>query len=99
MSFGERLRSVLPSPDDLAARTRPAPWKIERSGEFAGYAVSGWRYDGLAIWHVKLWPKSNNQPARTYTVAAGEFYPENVTPTERFAVLRLLAMWEADGLR
>ncbi len=77
----------------------PSSQRIERSGEFAGYAVSGWRHPSLAIWHVKLWSKSSDEPQRSYTVAAGEFYPVSVLPAEKFAVLRLIAMWEADGRR
>jgi hypothetical protein len=103
MSFGE-MRKVVSnghatpgSSNPPLSRRRPAPRRIERSGDFAGYAVSGCRHPTLAIWHVKLWAKNNDEPGRSYTVAAGEFYPVSVLPAEKFAVLRLIALWEADG--
>jgi hypothetical protein len=70
-------------------------WRIERSGEFGDYVVSGWRYTDLTIWHVNVWQKSDQRPAQTYVVAAGEFYPEPVTPGEKFGVFGLIAAWEA----
>ena len=75
----------------------PAPWRIERNGNFGGYAVSGWRYSDLAIWHLKVWPIGDDSPEQTYTVSVGEFYPGSIAPAERFAALRLIAFWEADG--
>ena len=102
MSFGElgKLLPLRPAIPGSHSSPKPGavPWRIERSGEFAGYAVTGWRYHGLAIWHVKLWAKHNDEPERSYIVNAGEFSPQTLLPAERFAVLRLLAMWEADGL-
>ena len=73
-------------------------WKAERSGHFGGYVVSGWRYKDLAIWHLRVWCISDNEPVRSYVVLAGEFYPEPGTAEERFATLRLVALWEANGL-
>ena len=100
MKCGRRFRPVLSvrTVDPAYPVRKPAAWKMERSGEFGEFAVSGWRYHGLAIWHVKLWSKNNEDPERSYTVTAGAFYPQTVAPSEKFAVLRLLALWEADGL-
>jgi hypothetical protein len=73
-------------------------WKAERSGHFGGYIVSGWRYKDLAIWHLRVWCVSDDMPVRSYVVLAGEFYPEPSSSEERFATLRLVALWEANGL-
>jgi hypothetical protein len=75
----------------------PVPWRVERKGNFAGYTVSGWRYSDLAIWHLKVWPIGDDSPEQTYIVSVGEFYPESIAPAERFAALRLIGFWEADG--
>jgi hypothetical protein len=74
----------------------PVIWRIERSGNFGGYAVSGWRYTDPAVWHLKVWSISDDKPEQTYIVSAGEFYPESIGPAEKFAALRLIAFWEAD---
>ncbi len=81
--------------EDRESRATPA-WRIDRSGEFGSYAVRGWRYTDLAIWHVNIWLKSEERPELTYVVAAGEFYPETVTTEEKFGVLHLIAGWEAN---
>jgi hypothetical protein len=86
----DRAVSIPPSQTCTARRT-------ERSGSFGGYAVSGWRYVDLAIWHLTVWSISDDKPGQTYVVLAGEFYPESVSPAEKFAALRLIAFWEADG--
>jgi hypothetical protein len=75
----------------------PVLWRLERSGSFGGYAVSGWRYSDLAIWHLKVWSISDDKPEQTYIVSVGEFYPESIAPAEKFAALRLIAFWEEDG--
>jgi hypothetical protein len=74
-------------------------WKSERSGTFSGYTVSGWRYIDIAIWHITVWSSTDDEPGRTYVVSAGEFFPELVASPEKFAILRLIALWEADGFR
>jgi hypothetical protein len=75
----------------------PVPWRIERNGNFGGYAVSGWRYSDLAIWHLKVWSIGDDKPQQTYIVSVREFYPGSIAPAEKFAALRLIAFWEADG--
>jgi hypothetical protein len=75
----------------------PVPWRIERSGNFGGYAVSGWRYSDVPIWHLKVWSIADDKPEQTYIVSVGGFYPESIAPAEKFAALRLMAFWEADG--
>jgi hypothetical protein len=77
----------------------PAIWRIERSGNLGGYAVFGWRYTDLAIWHLKVWSNGDDQPEQSYVVSAGEFHPDSIAPAERSAALRLVAFWEADGLK
>jgi hypothetical protein len=82
------------------SRATPASaWKIERSGNFGGFEVTGWRYSNLAIWHVKVWSINDGKPGQSYVVAAGEIYPESLTPSERFATLRLIAFWETVGFK
>src|ERR1700685_4496203 len=76
----------------------PVLSRMERSGSFGGYAVSGWRYSDLAIWHLKVWSIGDDKTEQTYIVSVGEFYPESIAPAEKFAALRLIAFWEADGL-
>lgn len=73
--------------------------RIERSGTFGGYAVSGWRTIDLAIWHITVWCISDDRTGQSYVVSDERFYPESITPAETFAVLRLIAFWEADGFR
>jgi hypothetical protein len=68
--------------------------QIERHGTFEGYEVEGWRYSELAIWHIRTWLKTAKDSAKTYVVAAGEFYPSTIPRDERFAVLHMIAMWE-----
>jgi hypothetical protein len=72
-------------------------WRTERSGNFGEYTVSGWRYSDVAIWHVKVWLTTGEEPEETYLVSAGEFYPELVAPSEKLAALRLITFWEAKG--
>ena len=92
---GIRNFNPVPARTKVIAPAEMPSWRIERSGNFGGYVVSGWRYTDLAIWHVKLWSKNESNPQQTYIVAAGELYPDTILPAERFAVLRLIAMWEA----
>lgn len=77
----------------------PVLWRVERSGNFGGYAVSGWRYSDLAIWHLKVWSIGDDKPEQTYIVSVGEFYPGSIAPAEKFAALRFIAFWEAEGFR
>ena len=93
------LRLTVPRVASNPQSAIPVIWAIERSGNLEGYAVSGWRYTDLAIWHLKVWSISHDEPEQTYVVSAGEFYPESIAPAERFAALRLIALWEADGFK
>jgi hypothetical protein len=79
--------------------TATESWKIERSGTFEDYEIVGWRYSELAVWHIKAWLKGSNGSATTYLVAAGEFYPSRIDRSERFAIMRMLSLWETvDGV-
>jgi len=84
---------IVSSPGSVSATS----WRTERSGRFGGYVVSGWRYNDLAIWHVKVRPIGEDNPGRSYVVSAGEFYPESLAPAEKSATLGLIAFWETDG--
>jgi hypothetical protein len=102
LNLHERFRLIpfrLASPRIPADQQSPqaAPWRTERSGNFAGFVVSAWRCTGLAIWYLKVWSQGDDQDARSFTVAAAGFYPETVVPAEKFAILYLIAMWEAEG--
>lgn len=102
MRFVERLKGLARRVDirRMVSNAGAAPatdWRTERSGRFGGYAVSGWRYNDLAIWHVKVRSMSEDNPGRSYVVSAGEFYPASVGPAEKFATLGLIAFWETDG--
>jgi hypothetical protein len=98
----DRLRKGLlpkrakPATSDLHSATS-ITWRAERSGSFGGYSVSGWRYIDLAIWHVTVSLVSDGKPGKRYVISAGEFYPNSVSRVEKFAALRLIAFWEADG--
>jgi hypothetical protein len=91
-----RLMTMPKEASDPDSPTTPS-WRAERSGHFGEYAVSGWRYTDLAIWHVKVWSAGDDNPVRSYVVSAGEFYPDSVTSEDRFAILRLIAFWDANG--
>jgi hypothetical protein len=93
------LRFVLPRVPPAAHSTTATNWRTERRGQVGGYAVSGWRYNDLAIWHVKVRPIRDRNPGKSYVVSAGEFYPEAVLPVEKYATLHLIAFWEADGFK
>jgi hypothetical protein len=95
MRFVQRQKRLpLELPGQAASNLHPpsnTTWGIERSGSFGGYAVSGWRYIDLAIWHVTVWSIRDDKPGNTYVVSSGEFYPNSVAPAEKFAALRLIA--------
>jgi len=93
------LRLALPQAALNPHSAVPVIWRIERSGNCGGYAVSGWRYTDLAIWHLKIWSISDDKPEQTYIFSAGEFYPQPISPAEKFAALRLIVFWEADGFK
>jgi|HubBroStandDraft_6_1064221.scaffolds.fasta_scaffold3971122_1 hypothetical protein len=74
--------------------TSSSSQKFERSGNFEGYEVVGWRFPEIVIWHIKTWPKNATDPAKAYVVAGGEFYPNTISQDERIAVLHLLWIWD-----
>jgi hypothetical protein len=96
--ISRRKRLADPATSDPGSATPPT-WRTERTGSFEGYSVSGWRYIDLAIWHVTVWSVSDDLPGKPYVILAGEFYPGSVSPAERFAALRLIALWETAGFR
>jgi hypothetical protein len=102
MRFVERLKGLarrvaVPRMVSNPGSASATNCRTERSGRFRGYAISGWRYNDLAIWHVKVRSISEDNPGRSYVVSAGEFYPESAAPAEKFAALSLIASWEAEG--
>lgn len=68
---------------------------VSRRGAFGGYEVTGWRYAEDAAWHVKAGRPSRHQHAKTYVVKDGAFDSEPAIATEKIAILRLIAQWEA----
>jgi hypothetical protein len=99
MRFVRHLTGLPERPSSSSGPTTNTTWRTERSGSFGGYAVSGWRYIDLAIWHVMVWSIGDDKPGQTFVVSAGEFYPQSVTPAEKFAALRLISFWEVDSFR
>jgi hypothetical protein len=73
-------------------------WRTERSGEFGGFAVSGWRYAEIAIWHMKISVQMYDKPEKAYVVTAGEFYPDTASEAEKVAMIHLISQWETEGV-
>lgn len=68
---------------------------VSRRGALGGYEVTGWRYVEDAAWHVKAGRKSRHSDAKAYVVRDGAFHPETALPSEKVAILTLIAQWEA----
>jgi hypothetical protein len=68
---------------------------VSRIGVHGAYKVAAWRYTEDIAWHVKAGRKGNDQRSRAYVVRDGEFDPNTAIPTEKVAILSLIAEWEA----
>jgi hypothetical protein len=68
---------------------------VSRKGVLGGYEVTGWRYTEDAAWHVKANRKSSRWQAKAYVVRDGAFQPQTASPSEKVAILSLIAQWEA----
>jgi hypothetical protein len=68
---------------------------VSGRGALGGYEVTGWRYAEDTAWHVKVGRKSRYRYAKAYVIRDGAFYPETAIPTEKIAILSLIAQWEA----
>lgn len=64
----------------------------ERSDQFDGHVVNGWRYEAISLWHITI--QRLEGAKESYLVAAGEFYPHAIAETERFTILHMIAIWE-----
>ena len=71
------------------------PSFVSRSGALGGYKVTGWRYEEDVVWHVKARRKSSYQDSKAYVVRDGALDPDTAIPTEKAAILSLIAQWEA----
>jgi hypothetical protein len=68
--------------------------KIEKWRLHGTFEVSGWRYEGDFLWHLKVWPENRDVWRNIYKVMSGAFEPDTATDAEREAVLHLIAQWE-----
>jgi hypothetical protein len=70
--------------------------KIEKRGEHGTCEVSGWRYEGNSVWHVKVWADNRDVQRNAYKIISDRFEPDAVSQAEREAVLHLIAEWERE---
>src|SRR5271163_187999 len=70
--------------------------RIEKRGEHGSCEVTGWRYEGDSVWHVKVWPDNRDVRRNAYKVMSSMFEPEAVSHEDREAVLRLIEKWESE---
>ena len=70
--------------------------RIEKRGEHDSFEVTGWRYEGDSVWHVKVWADNRRN---SYKVTSGMFEPNPVSHTEREAVLHVIEKWETEQTR
>jgi hypothetical protein len=69
--------------------------KIERSGAFCDYEVSGWRYVGDVSWQVKVWLAGCPRDWFGYTMTSGQRCGMNIlNEAQRSALSQLIANWE-----
>jgi hypothetical protein len=68
---------------------------VSRRGALGGYEVTGWRYVEDGAWHVKAGRTSHHRGPKAYVVRDGEFHPQTASPSEKVAILTLIAQWEA----
>jgi hypothetical protein len=68
--------------------------KVTCRGTFGCYEVIGWRYHEDAVWHVRVWPVGRPSEWIGYTVSAGIFELNMVSPAHKEAVLHLIGEWE-----
>jgi hypothetical protein len=69
--------------------------KIERSGAFGDYEVSGWRYADDVSWRVKVWLAECPRDWFGYTMTSGQQCELNIlNEAQRSALSQVIANWE-----
>jgi hypothetical protein len=69
--------------------------KIERSGTFGEYEVSGWRYVGDFSWQIKVWLAGCPHDWFGYTMTSGQKCELDIlSEAQRSALSRVVANWE-----
>jgi hypothetical protein len=69
--------------------------KIERSGAFGDYEVSGWRYVDDVTWQVKVWLAGSPRDWFGYTMTSEQRCEPNIlSEAQRSALSQVIANWE-----
>ena len=68
--------------------------KIQRSGAFGDYEVSGWRFVDELSWQVKVWLAGSPRDWRGYTLTPGQCDLNILDEAQRSALSQLIANWE-----